>query len=103
VNQTFYVGDQLPFGIFFQEKKEIFTKIHKRITVYDLYFDLGENSQGIASERKGGYQPTEFKYKKRKIPVLYQIVDIDEEKISLRLCGIEKKFLNKYKKNYKDK
>lgn len=102
--QTFHVGDKLPFNPFLSDEKNIILmEIKKKITEYVITYNLGHKHYGYSTKKKGDDVLIDYKYKRMKIPVLYIIEDIDENSISVKLCGIEKEYLKKHQRLFDSK
>ncbi len=102
--QTFHIGDKLPFNPYNgDEKNIILAEIKKKITEYEITYNLEAEPYCYSTQKKGGGVLIDYKYKRMKIPVLYIIEDINEKSISVKLSGIEKEYLRKHKLYFSNK
>lgn len=96
--RTYRIGEIMPFDDFFDgDKKPILTKIKKRVKEWDIDIFFSSKHSGCFTVHKGGYQIANYKYKGKIIPILYCVEDVDESSITVKLCAIEKEYLNRYK------
>ncbi|MBQ0052230.1 MAG: hypothetical protein KBT11_09260 [Treponema sp.] len=97
--QTFRIGDSLPFNVFSPWNEMcILTRIKRRATKWDITTKESQKSTGHFSVSRGEYQLAEYEYKGKSLPVLYFIENVDENSLSVRLCAIEKEYLNENRK-----
>lgn len=92
--KIYRIGDTLPFSEYGSNGIRL-TGIKQIITCFFADFSTGPKSSLSAELKKGHFTEFDYKFGKKKVPVLLRIEDIDESLITLRICGIRKDFLKR--------